>query len=383
MAESINLSIDARLAGPSHAGIGRYEAEIISRLVQRRSLKTASGSRPVQWHVWVKTDGAVEWLPADLPNVTLHRTSVRHYTVAEQTIWPSQLGQVPSDLLWVPHFNVPLRSPFPWVVTIHDLLWHQEKDARATTLPAWQHAVKHWAYRWITQHAVRQADAILVPSHAVQQEVEREFGSDLSISVTPEGVNAHFLRAELPRRVKTDRPEILYVGSLYPHKNLKVVLRALRALPEFRLVVASARSVFTADFEAEAQRIGVGHQVEILGYVSDADLISRAARTLALIQPSTSEGFGLTGLEGLAMGMPVVASDLPVFQEVYGDHARYFPSHDANQLVQILQSLQENFPAQSVRKAGQDHARQFTWDKTADLTWDTLQTAWRKRYDHA
>jgi hypothetical protein len=132
------LSIDARLARPRHAGIGRYEAEVIRRLVtEPRTL--GSSSQAVNWDIWVAQEDDLTWLPEPVPeNVTLHRTKVTHYSVAEQVLWPRQLAQVHSDLLWVPHFNVPLRTPFPWVMTLHDLLWHHAKDARATTLPAWK-----------------------------------------------------------------------------------------------------------------------------------------------------------------------------------------------------------------------------------------------------
>jgi glycosyltransferase involved in cell wall biosynthesis len=382
VANPIHLSIDARLAGPRHAGIGRYEAEIIRRLVTEP--RTLGSSRSVQWSIWISQNDDLSWLPEPVPeNVTLHRTSVTHYSVAEQVLWPRQLAQVQSDLLWVPHFNVPLHAPSPWVMTLHDLLWHHAKDARATTLPAWKHGIKHFGYRWITAHAVKGAQNVIVPSQAVADDLHALFGSSISTTVTHEGVADTYLQAPLVKKLPAIEPVILYVGSLYPHKNLSVVLEALRGLPEFRLQVVSARSVFTSDFEAEAERLGVRKQVELLGYQSDEEVLSLAQHAVALVQPSTSEGFGLTGLEGLAMGVPVIASNLEVFSELYGDHALYFESHDAAALSSLIRKLWKQPLSVSARQDGQRHARHFTWEKTTQKTWSVLSKAWENLYGRA
>lgn len=384
MAQPRNITIDARLAGSRHAGIGRYEAEIIRRLVSEPRFLDEKFQVPVHWHIWVSADDDVSWLPKNLSHgFTLRQTSIRHYGVAEQLFWPQQLAQYPSDLIWVPHFNVPLRCPFPWVVTLHDLLWHQIKDPRATTLSPWKHAIKHHGYRWVTSHAARGADAIIVPSKAVAEDVHKLLGADLPVTVTYEGVTASYLEAKIsPEAGLPHIPKIVYIGSLYPHKNVNIILQALRALPEFEFHVVSARSIFTDELIAEAERLGVREQLHVRGYLDDLEVRELLQNSVALIQPSTSEGFGLTGLEGLAAGVPVVASDLPVFAELYQDFATFFPRHDAIELSQVLKKLWKNPLSVAERTRAQNYARGFTWDKTTEMTWEVIQKTWRKRYGH-
>jgi glycosyltransferase involved in cell wall biosynthesis len=240
--------------------------------------------------------------------------------------------------------------------------------------------MKHAGYRWITAHAVKGAQNVVVPSQAVADDLHTLFGPQIPTTVTHEGVAETYLQAPLVKKLTTVEPVILYVGSLYPHKNLRVVLEALRGLPEFRLQVVSARSVFTTDFEAEAERLGVRKQVELLGYQPDEKVLELAQKSVALVQPSTSEGFGLTGLEGLAMGVPVVASDLAVFTELYGDHTLYFEQHDAAALSNLIRKLWKQPLSVSARQDGQRHARHFTWEKTTDKTWNVLSKAWENLY---
>lgn len=382
MAQPRNITIDARLAGPRHAGIGRYEAEIIRRLVSEPRFLDEKFQVPVHWHIWISADDDASWLPKNLSEgVTLHPTSVRHYSLAEQITWPLQLAKHPSDLVWVPHFNVPLRCPFPWVVTLHDLLWHQVKDPRATTLSPWKHALKHHGYRWVTSHAARGADAIIVPSKAVAEDVQSLFGANLPITVTYEGVTQSYLETLIsPDRGLTQK--IVYVGSLYPHKNVNIVLQALRALPEFEFHIVSARNIFTNDLIAEAERLGVQDQIHLRGYLTDIEVRELLLQSVALIQPSTSEGFGLTGLEGMAVGVPVVASDLPVFAELYQGYATYFPRHDAVALSQAIKKLWKYPPSMAERQRAQKYAQGFTWEKTTEMTWEVIKKTWRKRYGH-
>ncbi len=381
MPEYRRIGIDARLAGARHAGIGRYEAEIISRLVAEPKFLDETRKIQVQWVIWLHSSDDGAWLPQELPAwVQVKRTSVRHYSLAEQWLWPLQLRSVACELLWVPHFNVPVLCPFPWVVTLHDLLWHKEKDARSTTLPGWKHFLKHRVYTLVTRLAAQRAESVIVPSKEVGKDVKSRFGKELNIHVTPEGVAEIYRTIDLVNndsQSSQTHPRIVYVGSLYPHKNLEVVLQSLRGLPEFTLEVVSTRSVFTEAFLERADELGVRTQVEYIGYLPDQELIQRLHGAVALIQPSSFEGFGLTGLEGMSVGVPVVASDLPVFAEVYGKHAYSFPKHDAIALAKVLKELWKHPPKRQVLQDAQRYAQRFSWDRTTQQTWEVLRSSWK------
>lgn len=376
---SLKIGFDARLAGPRHAGIGRYSEQLLQFLLKKKTLEINGKSRDIQWVVMVFPDHGMDWLTqlaSKNDSITVHETNLRHYGLLEQTFWWFWLMRQQFDLLHVPHFNVPLLYTRPYVVTIHDLLWHKERDARATTLSPWQHRIKYFFYRLVSEQAIKRAEHIFVPSEQVAKDVATFTKRTQEVSVTYEGVAepyiSAFSEADLPKK-KQRQPYLIYTGSLYPHKNVSVVLRALRHLPEFTLKVASARSVFSDTLLQEAQRVGVSHQLELLGRVPDEELTGLYQKAVALVQPSTSEGFGLTGLEAMAVGCPVIASDIPIFHEIYKDHVEFFLPHDTVGLVSVCKKLHEHLPSLTSRTKAARFAQSYRWDRMAKETWEAYQ----------
>jgi glycosyltransferase involved in cell wall biosynthesis len=115
--------------------------------------------------------------------------------------------------------------------------------------------------------------------------------------------------------------------------------------------------------------------VRFIGYVSDRKLFGLYKDAQAFIFPSLSEGFGLPGLEAMASGTPVLASDIPVFREVYSDAVLYFNPEDvddiANKIMQIL--TDKNLRAALVLK-GKSHIRKYSWRKMAKETKDIYES---------
>lgn len=366
----LRWGFDARLAGLANTGIGRYSEEILQRVLGRRP--------DVDWVVWVRTAQQLPWLAERVKTaaaqgitITIRVANIPHYSVAEQSWWVAELLAARLDLLHVPHFNVPLLYYRPFVVTIHDLLWHTQADARATTLPPWQHRLKHYGYRWVSESAIRRARAVIVPSQAVRGEIERLVPSATAIHVIPEGVPAIYLQA--PVWTEADRhhqpsPFFIYVGNLYPHKNLIVVLQALRQLPTLHLKIIGARSVFTDQIRKQAQALGVLPQLDFCGFVPDEEMLELYRMAIALVQPSLSEGFGLPVLESLAVGCPVIAAATPVFREVGQQLVQYVDPLDAAAWTTALQHQWQQPPTINWRQRAQAYAQSFTWEKAAMAT---------------
>lgn len=371
----IRLGFDARLAGPAHAGIGRYSEELLREL-----LRLSSAESQYEWVVFVAQPNQLPWLKR-YSHVQVRLLPVRHYTLREQLIgwWILRAAQL--DVLHVPHFNVPLFYRRPFVVTIHDLLWHTQRDARATTLSPWQHRLKYWAYRWVSQSAMRRAKAILVPTEWVKQQVVTYAHNDTKIWVTSEGMSDVFQQApevgkeKRGSKTKERAPYVVYTGSLYPHKNVEVILEALAHLPTLHLKVITARSAFISALQKSISRLGLQERVTVQSGLPDEAVLTAYQSAVALIQPSLSEGFGLTGIEALAAGVPLVASDIPVFREVYQAHAHYFDPHDAQSLQAVLQKLLTSAPSLKDRQAGQAFVQRYRWDVAAQRTWKAYQSA--------
>lgn len=368
----MRIGIDCRLAGIRHAGIGRYIVELVQHLP---TYDTA--------HSWVvfasNTLQIHELFPEGIPDtVTVVITPTKHYGLAEQWQIFRAASKAKLDVFHVPHFNIPILYRGALVVTIHDLLWHEYGGLHSTTLSPILYLLKYWAYRFTTSQAVKKASIILVPTHVVQHTIARYYGeTSQKCLVTPEGIPSNWLKGKLPSLQKrTITSPLLYVGSLYPHKSVITVLEALQKNASLQLTIVSSRSAFTEKTKTKAKQLGVSDQITWKFQLSDEELLQELRSCLALVQPSISEGFGLTGLEAMAAGTPVLASNIATFREVYQDHAFYFEAGNTDSFTAAVEDLQQLSVSTLEKqiKSAREHAATFSWQRLADQTWDVYQS---------
>lgn len=364
----MKIGIDCRIWGVRHGGIGRYVQELVQNLQKLDK----------------KNDYVLFCRERDFTNIPANRNfrkvlaDIKHYTLAEQLKLPKILTAEKLDLLHVPHFNVPIMYKGKFVATIHDLIWHDIKGLRVTTLPAPAYLFKYIAYRSVVKNTISRAAKIIVPSNTIKNELTRRFAlRPDKVVTTYEGAPAKggnfklkISNLKLLQKYKIVKPYLLYVGSLYPHKNVEIVPLALKTLktPPI-LVVISGRNVFLERFESYIKTINAENLVRLAGYVSDEDLGILYKAAEAYVFPSLSEGFGLPGLEAMAHGTPVLASDIPVLREVYGEAAIYFDPQSKKDLAgKIRQVTEDKRLHNRLGNLGKKRAKQYSWSKMAEQT---------------
>lgn len=359
------IGIDCRLGGVRHGGIGRYIAEYVSRVVASSSYHFS-----LVFSDEAQRDELLALIPdSEAGQISTTIVNIRHYSLQEQLKLPGIYTDLNLDLLHVPHFNVPLGFRGPLVVTIHDLLWHSTKGTSVTTLPAWQYWFKYGAYKLTVSTAVKRASRIFVPTQFVAATLSQHYPKATDkLVVTYEGVGKQFTPNA---SVMRDDHLLLYVGSLYPHKNVSVILDALKNLPEHRLVIVSARDAFAEKFQEKIKELGLSDRVELKSSVPDKQLLQLYWSAGFVIQPSTSEGFGLTGLEAIACNSPLIASDIPVFHEVYGEAAHFFDPMSAESLQETIAG---STTAGEKSQAGARRAvlERYSWDTMTDTMLKTF-----------
>lgn len=361
----MRIGIDLRM---DHSGIGRYSLRLAEELVglggDEEYVLIARAGRYAELR---RLEDRAERLLAD----------IRWYTLSEQVSLPAILRAARLDLVHFTNFNVPVAYRGPYVVTVHDLIHGLRKDLH-TRAGGSDPAARPWKalpYRFVLGRAVRRADRVIAVSEATKREIVARLGIDPDrVAVTYEGIDdaLRSVRPE-PHPSVSGTPYFLTVGNAYPHKNLPRLLEALSGLTEslagFRLVLAGDHGPTGAGLTDQARTLGIESRVVFPGQVTDAQLagLYRGATALAIV--SLAEGFGLPGLEAMALGVPVLASRIDALTEIYGDAALYVSPTDPADIARGLAELASDPGLRTgLIRRGTERAARFSWRATAEAT---------------
>jgi glycosyltransferase-like protein len=214
--------------------------------------------------------------------------------------------------------------------------------------------------------AITRPYAHICVSRAVAAEVRKGWG--YNPTVIPNGVDwQRFSNADGRSWRSRFGHYVLAVGGIEPRKGSIDLLEAYAALrrPDVPLIFAGGETLFDyrsyrADFDARARRLGV--EPVMLGTVDDGDMPGLLAGAAVLPLFSTKEGFGLAAMEALAAGVPVVARDMPVLREVFGDQVEYAAA-PSSMTAALWRALRGEFAFR--RRSGAELARSYSWDAAA------------------
>ena len=323
----MNIAIDARFYGTGHTGLGRYTTNVLKYLpnhLQGQALKVLLRDR--EYHNFPSGKN-IEKIHAEIP----------HYSLAEQIELPNLLKKIDADLLYTLHFNAPILSSIPKIVTVHDLIKTHFVGSQTTTRAPWLYQLKRYGYNQVIQKTLMQACDIIVPTNTVKNDILANFTSvkPEKIRPIPEAPDDIFRH---PKLLSLDLPKefVLFVGNAYPHKNLELLIRSMRPLSPLPLVIVAKQSTFLKRILAKYE----GSNIIVMSDLTDQELVTVYARANVLVTPSLMEGYGLVGLEAMMVGTPVVASNIAVYREVYGDKVSYFDlTNEASLTKTITQTM--------------------------------------------
>lgn len=414
----MRIGIDARLLGPrvGGGGLGRYIEELIRNLellesTTKRWAPPLSGESN-EYVIFLRKENWEDY-ESKAQNFKKVLAPWRWYTLREQLHMPRVIRKQNLDLIHYPHFNIPIFAKTPFVVTIHDLNLIEYPKAGITNLDPFRFWTKYLGYRFVLSYALRNAKKIIAVSETTRQTILRRFPTSQSRIVAislgyelgapggglpratssgragmvrvPQGIvrdeRARTDKSEDPRwgselsRGATPevRPYILAVGNAYPHKNLHGLLAAFREVlrdhPETTLVLAGPDDRFRDRVRHRTAELGIADRVKITGFVSDAELDTLYCNATAYICPSLLEGFGFPGLEAQARGTPVLASDLTVLHETFGEAALYFDPKNPGAIADAIRTvLNDAALRERLKTAGFENIKRFNWQSTAKKT---------------
>jgi len=369
----MKIGIDARLYGLEHAGLGRYVMKLVQTVLKRDNKN--------KYVLFMTDKHASEF--KDKKRIKVVVCNVPIYSFSEQILLPFIFSKEKLDLLHVPHFNAPILYPGKYLLTIHDLIKHDSKGMDTTTRQPFFYFIKRAGYLLLTSLIAKRASAVIVPSIFVKEDVtKRLHASPDKIFVTYEAVAGSIKEITLTPTEKKmilnkyhlTQPFIVYTGSVYPHKNVDVLIEGvakhnkLREL-DLELALICSRSVFWDRTNKKIHDMGISNWVKMLGFVDDSDVSKLYSLALALVHPSKMEGFGLTGLEAMSVGLPVISSNTSCLPEVYGDAAMFFNPEKVDELVSCLDLfIKDPQFREELSERGYLQTRKYSWEKMGEET---------------
>jgi glycosyltransferase involved in cell wall biosynthesis len=341
-----------QLLAPVPGGVGRYSRELAAAVAGA----APPGASVEGWTAWHRSPVAAQVSGVAGPR----RLSLPRRPLAEA--W--RHGRGPTLHVDVAHAPSPLLPPprpgTRLIVTLHDAVAWTHPQTLSRHGAAW--------HRAMGERAARDADVVLVPTRAVEQELRRWLplgrvevvgeGVGRDVAAVPADAGDRAARLGLPERFA------LVVGTLEPRKGLDVAVTATgcAAWPDLPLLVVGPSGWGDLRLPTGAQG-----RIRRLGRLTDHDLAVAYERAAVVLVPSRSEGFGLPVLEAMAHGTPVVSSDVPALVEVGGGATVTVPVGEADALADgVAQALRR---AADLGEAGRRRAAEFSWERAAGRCW--------------
>lgn len=390
---SIRVGIDARLRAYRGGGI----AEHVTRLVEGlRRLEAAGDDARQEVEVVLlehrkafrQRRGPSDSAPAAAPPRPRPLWTPPHHRWEGLALPVEVALRGGVDVLHCPDVVVPWAWPGRAVATVHDVAFLRRPELLTDESRRYYgqvHRSVRRARRVITvsQHTRRELLAltevdpekiVVVPNAVAPRYLDEDPGRSTGPLGEPEPLDP--ARQE---RLGLSRPYVLFVSTIEPRKNVPLLLEAFRALvdrgeatwrgQEVDLALAGGDGWKSEAVYQKADALGLGNRTRWLGWVEDVDLVALYRGATMLAHPALDEGFGMTPLEAMACGTPVVASRAGSLPEVVGEAGLLIDPLNARAWREALARLLRD-PTLRSRLAGQGRARAsaFTVERQASET---------------
>lgn len=291
---------------------------------------------------------------------------------------PSILRKYKADLFLSPDGYLSLRTKVKQLAVIHDINFaHRPKD-----LPFFYAAY----YNFFFPRFARRAKRIATVSYYSKEDIVRTYRINPdNIDVVYNGVNTMYNPTSPEEQASTRNkyadgiPYFLYIGSLHPRKNICGLLRAFDAYrtstEKVTKMLITGDSMFKTDDIVKTYE-GMRHRNDVIftGRLPNEELHQVLGAAMALTFVPFFEGFGVPVIEGMSAGIPVICSNTTSLPEVGGHAVLYADPFAVSQIKDaMIRIANEHELRETLIEKGRLQQRKFTWDKTADMLWGSVQ----------
>ncbi len=290
---------------------------------------------------------------------------------------PIALKKHKADVFVSPDSFCSLNTSVPQCLVLHDLTpLHYPKFVSRQQL---------WYYRRYLPKFAKKAKQIATVSEYSKTDIAEKLKISLDkIDVVYSATKESFTpvdwqkREEIKIKYAEGNEYFLFTGAIHPRKNVMQLLKAFsifkkRQQSNMQLLLVGRSAWDYADIVKKLETFKFRNDVKMLGYLPLDELAKVTGAAYAMVFPSLFEGFGVPIIEAMQCGVPVVTSNTSSMPEIGGDAALYADPKDitsiAGQMIRVYQD--ENLRNEMIAK-GFAQAAKFSWDKTAELLWQSI-----------
>ena len=354
-------------------GIGNFTAEIFKRLVE--------WNPDYEFHFIFNYPYDEAFIFGD--NVIPHiiQPPARHPILVK--IWydfslKRKLKQIKPDVFISPDAITSLTTDVKTITVIHDLGFvHRPND-----LPrSWRKFYNKYSPKF-----AEKSERIATVSQYSKQDLINSYSiPEENIDVVYNGVKSNFKpldsvkTKELTDKKTQGNPYFFYIGSLHPRKN---ILNLLKGFDDFKVKDAkNTKLVIGGDFLFKSPEIQEAlatlkfkKDIILTGRLSDDDLNKWLSGATALTYIPYFEGFGIPVLEAMSCNTPVITSNVTSLPEIAGNAAHFVSPDSITEIAEGMRKVSESLDYQNeLVKKGQQQLKEFSWDKSANLLWESIQ----------
>ncbi len=288
------------------------------------------------------------------------------------------------DVFFSPEGYVPTRVKSPMLCTIHDINFEHDKTYIGNRV--YQRYMEYFTPRF-----AKSANAVLTVSEFSKQDIATTYQIDENkIFNVESSANEDYITYSKEENERTRErysnscPYFYFVGSLQKRKNLTNLFRAFdlfkdKTQSNVKLLIVGSKKWWKGEIEDTFNAMRFRNEVVFTGRLPLEEVNRIASASIGLVFVSFFEGFGVPPLEAYRSSTAVITSNTSSMPEIAGEGALYANPYDVNSICEAMIRLYSNplLREELIRK-GQEQAKKYSWDKTAELVWNAIEKVLKK-----